>query len=63
MKLTACDRCFISNIKMVDTFVNKPSFVFILLFLFSVEYFMLRIYHYNFLFTAFYIFCCDIVFT
>ena len=31
-KLIAYDRCFISSVKMVDTFVNKPSFVFILLF-------------------------------
>ena len=34
-KLIACDRCFSSDVKIVDTFVNKPSFVFILLFLFT----------------------------
>ena len=33
-KLFACNRSFISDVKMVDTFVKKPSFVFMLLFLF-----------------------------
>ena len=31
MKLIGCDRCLNSDVKMVDTFLNKPSFVFILL--------------------------------
>ena len=32
-KLIVCDHCFTSDVKMVDTFLNKPSFTFILLFL------------------------------
>ena len=27
-ELIACDRCFISDVKMVDTFVDKPSITF-----------------------------------
>ena len=38
-KLIACDRCFSSDVKIVDTFVNKPSFVFILLFILRAEFF------------------------
>ena len=34
-----CDRCFISKVKIVDAFVNKPSFVFILLFILRAEFF------------------------
>ena len=41
MKLIACDRCFVSDVKMVDTFVNKPSFIFILPFLFMHRIFYL----------------------
>ena len=41
MKLIACDLCFISDVKMIDTFVNKPSFVFILLFQFKHRIFYL----------------------
>ena len=39
--LIACDHCFISHVKMVGTFVNKPSFAFILLFLFMHRIFYL----------------------
>ena len=34
-----CDNCFISDVKMVGTFENKSTFVFILLFLFTHRFF------------------------
>ena len=38
-KLIVCDHCFISNVEMADTFVNKSSFIFVLPFLFTCRIF------------------------